>query len=443
MTKKNEAGFTPHAHQQIALDSLARFIACISGIQGGKTTIGAVWLCREIWESYQAGKRGDWLICAPTSKILEQSTLVKFKQFFPSDWGIWREQRKCFELAWGDKIFVRSADEPDYLEGMTILGAWIDEAGQIKNQAWINIQGRLSINQGRCIMTSTPYTFNWLHRDILKKAGWLNGVIQDKQDADPNIAVVEWTSIDNPAFPKEEYDRAKKSLSAETFQKRYEGRFTRAEGLVYKDFDHDEHIVEWFPIPDSWKRFAGLDWGFANATAILCIAQSPEKLNAQGEVVEASTFYVYREFYKNRPSLKEIAEFIEAEQLSYILADPSGAFQISELQRHYGTKRIQAADNDVGIGIERIQVLIRDGRIKFVGKRVPNTIREIEEYHYAATDPDKNTPEKPVAVNNHAMDALKYAFSRDIKGVYLTKPKIYKRARRTQLEIYADPFTGY
>src|SRR5262245_27894960 len=127
--------FTPHIGQQYTLDSKARFIADITGLQGGKTTGGAIWFLREIYESYKRGERGNWLIAAPTVKILQQSTLPKFREFFPNDWGSWKEQKQCFELAWGDSIFVRSTDEPDHLEGMTVRGAWIDEAGQIDAEA--------------------------------------------------------------------------------------------------------------------------------------------------------------------------------------------------------------------------------------------------------------------------------------------------------------------
>src|SRR5215470_17990390 len=132
--------------QQEALEEEERFIITIYGIQGGKTTIGSVWMCKGIYQDFQEGKRGaDYLIAAPTEKILQQSTLPKFKSILPRDWAVWHENRKVFELAWGDRIFVRSTDEPEHLEGMTIRRAWLDEAGQMKSQVWVNIQGRTAI----------------------------------------------------------------------------------------------------------------------------------------------------------------------------------------------------------------------------------------------------------------------------------------------------------
>ena len=424
--------FKPHTHQKLALDSLARFILALAGVQGGKTTLGVIWLLREIYKAYEEGKRGDWLIAAPTVKILQQSTLPKFKQFFPPDWGTWKEQKSCFELAWGDNIYVRSTEEPDYLEGMTIRGAWLDEAGKMKHQAWINIQARLAINRGRAIFTTTPYAVNWVNSDLLKNTSKINGVDQGK--GDPDIEVFAWESIENPAFPKEEYERARRTMSTALFERRYKGKFTALEGLVYPDFNEDL-IVEPFQIPDHWKKFGGMDFGLTNPTAILCLAEDPE----------THIFYVYREFYRSDTSLTLIAEFIQSEDLKYVLADPQSAMVISELQKFHGVKEIKPADNEISLGIERIGSLLRSQRLRFFRGRTDKTIEEIEQYHYPPTDGDKPVTDKPVAKNNHAMDALRYAFSKQVES------SLYNRNKRTRIPIAlaerhhreVDPYTGY
>ncbi len=451
--------FTPHLGQQFALDSEARFIATITGLQGGKTTVGALWFLREIWNKHAEGKHGNWLIAAPTVGILDQSTLPKLKEFFPSDWGVWKEQKRCFELSpalGGGFIFVRSTDEPDHLEGMTVLGAWIDEAGQIDYNAWVNIQGRLSINRGRALMTTTPYIIGWMSREIEKKAGLIIRVndqeVVDREvnpEGDRDIEIFKWVSVNNPVFPREEYKRAERTLPPEIFRRRYQGEFTRMEGLVYKDFDRKTHVVPAFPIPGTWKRFSGLDFGHTNPTAVLCIAQKPEVAadKDKGIEFEPSKFYVYREFYKTGALLNDVAHFLKSEPLSYVLADPAGAQQIDELVRFYGVKRVTAAENKIDIGIERIIALLREGRLFFLDGRCPHAVDEIEQYHYKFLDPDKPNNDKPVAVNNHAMDALKYAFSRVLEGLYAGQTARYSQykayVRNLQTVPQGDSFTGY
>ncbi len=413
--------FTLHKHQDKVIGSTRRFILALSGVQGGKTVCGAIWLLTQIYEAYKKGERGDWLIAAPTEKILQQSTLVKFKDFIPSDWGVWREQKKCFELSWGDRIFVRSTENPEHLEGMTIKGAWLDEAGQMKSQVWIYIQARVAIHQGRVLMTTTPYAMNWLYREIMKRA----------RDGDKDYELITWKSIENPAFPQEDFDRAKRTLPKAIFERRYLGLFTRLEGLVYPDFDIDTHVIEPFTIPDNWYYFAGMDFGHTNPTCILPIIKDPQN----------NTYYVIDEFYEREASLQKMAAWMSKYPLTKIFADRQSAHLISELQQQHGCKNIAPCDNSIDIGIERIGLLLREKRLKFFRKRCNNTVDELESYHYPPPSQDKEVKDKPVPFHNHAMDALRYAFSKPLPR----QPGVQRQQRlRHSLRLpQPNSFTGY
>lgn len=428
--------FKPHKYQAAVLGSQARFIAAISGIQGGKTTIGGVWLCREIYENYKAGKRGDYLIAAPTVKILQQSTMPKFKDVIPADWGTWKENKQCFELVWGDRIFVRSTDDPEHLEGMTLLDAWLDEAGQMKHDVWTFIQGRLSINKGRCLMTTTPYLLNWLFKEVYRKAYRVNDRIDE--NGDKNIHIVAWQSADNPAFPHDEYERAKLTMTEAQFKRRYQGMFAQVEGLVYPDFG-DSMVVQPFSIPPGWKRFAGVDFGHTNPTAGLTITEDPK----------SKIFYVYRELYKSEVLLSDVATFFQPEMCKYILADPQSAQLINELKRSYQLGQLQPADNNIDVGIQRVVTLMKAGRLK-IFKSCRNLIEEIETYHYPKPDPEGFVKDKPVAKHNHACDALRYAFSKYIDSHKLYNPNALDTSRKkryrplvTRRNLSYDSYTGY
>jgi PBSX family phage terminase large subunit len=312
-------------------------------------------------------------------------------------------------------------DEPNSIEGMDILAAWMDEAGLMKQESWINVQGRLSMSKGRCIITSTPYAINWFYRDV-----YLN-------KDNPEFDIIAWNSTDNPKFPKDEVERMKKSLPKAIFERRYLGKFTRLEGLVYAEFDEDFHVVEPFDIPDDWVCFGGLDFGRSNPNAIVCIAQD----------ISNNTFYVYKEFYRSETLLQTISQFLHNEKMSYVLADTQSAQLIAELQQFHGNKNVKEADKTIDVGIERVRSLLQEGRLKFFRDRCPRTLDEIKQYHYAASTGERDASEKPVAKDNHAMDALRYAFSRPMQGLYAhrAKKKVSQRFSRRLVE--ADPFTGY
>lgn len=426
--------FTPHPAQQKIFDSKARYIGALAGIRGGKTTAGAVWLCSRIFADYKAGKRGDYLIVAPTIKILEQSTLPKFKEYFPADWGVYKDKKGSFDLIWCRKdskepcrIFVRSMDDPNSIEGMEALAIWGDEVGQMKGEAWPNLVGRVSITQGPILMTSTPYAMNWFYTEVYKK--WKEG--------NPNFEVIAWSSKDNPAFPLAEYENARTILPPQIFERRYNGKFTRMEGLVYPEFDEDRHVVDPFPIPSKGLIFGGMDFGRNNPNAIVCIWEDPE----------TKVYYVYKEFYRSEVLLQEMASFLKSEGMAYVLADTQAAQLIAELQQFYQVRGVKEADKGIEVGIERIRTLLIEDRLKFFKNKTPRTLDEIKHYHYANQTYEKNASDKPIAKDNHAMDALRYAFSRPLQGLYSGRTPFNKKnlysAKRRNIIFDVDPNTGY
>lgn len=407
--------FAAHPGQKLVLESPRRFIATISGVQGGKTTVGAIWLLAELYKDYEAGIQGDYLIVAPTNKLLQQSTLVKWKELMPPDWGVYKEQKQVYELKWGGKIFVRSAEDPNLLEGMTLRAAWADEAGQMKASVWTVLQARVAVQKGRILMTSTPYAQNWYYRDIFKQAGWLNGALQP--DKNPDVEIISWGSTVNPAFPQAELDRAKAGMTAALYERRYCGVFTQLEGLVYPFTD--SCIVDPFGINPEWKHFGGMDFGQADPTVVLDIVEDPQ----------SHVFYIVDEYYKSGGLLKTVADWIGSHSLTRVLADPQSAQLINELRNYHGLGQITGAEKStINVGIERITMLLKESRLK-VTRNCKNTIEEFEMYHFRAPDPDKVVTDEPVDKDNHAMDALRYAFSKPLEGLYYKKQEEIKKGR--------------
>jgi hypothetical protein len=80
-----------------------------------------------------------------------------------------------------------------------------------------------------------------------------------------------------------------------------------------------------------------------------------------------------------------------------------------------------AADNEVEAGITRVTRLVKSDRLK-VFNTCQNLLREMESYVYAE---GKN---KPAHDNSHSPDALRYAFSKDLLGIYpeLKRPSLAK-----------------
>jgi len=331
-------------------------------------------------------RNGISIWCGNTYKILQQSTMQKFQELVPQGWGTFNKAESVFRTIDGRTFFLRSAEHPESIEGITAKAIWADEASLMKADAWLMMQGRVSRTQGRILCTFTPIALNWIYKELEKdKARVLRG---DPSD----IEFIQFRSVDSPYFPKEEFERARRMLTPTQFQLRYEGIFGKAEGLIYPDFSK-YNIVDDIAIPKDWTKAGGIDWGYNNPFVALEGALSPDDV-----------LFIYKERYKNRCLLKEHAEYLNPD-ITYF-ADPSGKQEIEEMIA-LGFD-VQSANNDVNLGIQKVNERIRPTtdnsrsiRLK-VFKSCVNTINEKSLYRY---DKDK---EKPVKEDDHCMDSERY-----------------------------------
>src|SRR5690348_5136253 len=254
-----------HEGQIDAWDCLKREILVLAGTQSGKTVFGPAWLWREI---KQCGP-GDYIVAAPTFQLLEKKVLPAFRDLFedllqlgkytgsPSKkFTLSKEgQKRMFGKsgrAYKTNIYFGYATDPDSLESMTAKAAWLDEAGQkkFKQSSYQAIQRRLNVHGGRTLITTTPYYLGWLKTDLYDP--WLEAVTKGGEQ--PDIGVIRFESIMNPEFPRDAWERAKRTLPKWKFDLFYRAIWTRPAGLIYDNFD-DMDIIPRFKIPLAWLRF--------------------------------------------------------------------------------------------------------------------------------------------------------------------------------------------
>jgi len=236
----NERGakvFPCHKGQSEVLRSDARFTAALAGTGGGKTVTGPLWMIRQIKKHIDRGTGEAFLgmICAPTYQILSRATVPVFVETLRGTAleGTYSEAKKRYYLPNGlGVIWTVSADNPNGMEGGQYDAAWLDEGGQMSRQAWIAIQGRTGMKQGPIFITTTLYRLNWIKKEIISRF----------RAGDPNYLVVSWRSIENPRYPRDEYDRAKERLPSALFGMRYDGVYPEDDQIVFSSYDFDVHV---------------------------------------------------------------------------------------------------------------------------------------------------------------------------------------------------------
>lgn len=332
-----------HPGQTKAWDSEARFTFVIAGTQSGKTSFEPLWLDREIKNKGE----GDYLAVTATYDLFKLKFLPVMKAYFcdlfewqyaASDKVIWKNEGNLKY-----RIILRSANAEGGLESATAKAALLDECGQddFSLSAWEAIQRRLSLSQGRIFGGTTPYNLGWLKTEIFDR--WQKG--------DKDYKVIQFQSTMNPAFPMEEYQRAKATMPSWKFEMFYNGNFSRPAGLIYGDLT-DNHYIKPFPIPASWPRYVGIDPG-PNNTAVIWIAKNPD----------TKCYYLYREYLEGDKTTKEHAD--SCKLLSYnenIFHWALG--QKSEKQyrldwQEQGLPVNEPNITDVDAGIDRVIALIK------------------------------------------------------------------------------------
>jgi len=372
--------FRPHAGQFAAWNATQRVVALIAGTGGGKTSFGAAWMLREAVERVPGG---EFIALAPTYPMLNRVIIPRLLAALGPIGGALSKADGWITLPNGSRVYLISADAPERAEGIHGHAVWLDEAGDMSPLMWEVARRRVGLHRGRILITTTPYNMGWLKSEVHDR--WAAG--------DPEYFVSTFASIANPAYPREEFERARRDMSESRFAMFYLGEFRRASGLVYPDWAPARMLCEPFDVPAAWRRVIGLDLGWHNATAAVLLAESPD-----------GVVYVTNEHYAAETLLAEHAAALKAWGAFRAFADPSGRQHIEELRR--AGVWIAAANNDVLAGIDAVTKLIRSERLRVFRGRAPHLVAELEGYVWEQRDGQQL--DRPRKQDDHAVDALRY-----------------------------------
>lgn len=404
-----------HPGQWKAWQSEKRFITVLAGTQGGKTSFGPHWLYREI----QRQGQGDYMVVTPTFTLLELKALPEFRKLFErllklgnyvgsparkfifSEEGARRTFGDRYEPGSETKVLFGYAADPESLESATAKAAWLDEAGQTKFKlgSWEAILRRLSLAQGRVLISTTPYDLGWLKQKLWDR--WKAG--------DDLIDVIRFDSTENPSFPQEEFERARRDLPDWKFNLFYRAIFTRPPGMIYDSFDEQRCKVPRFAIPDSWPRHLGLDFGGVN-TAGLFYA---EEMSNDEEPKPTGRLYLYREYKAGgRTAAEHCVELLKGEPMTpQCVGGSKSEGQWRAEFRAGGLPVREPQVTEVEVGIDRVygchkrnEILVFDDLSGYLEEKLTYS-RELDEQG----EPTEKIADKSTF---HFMDAERYIIGR-------------------------------
>ena len=430
-----------HAGQQRVWGSAALDIVACAGTQGGKTSCESPWLLREIQRSAPLIKSlgsGKFIYAGPTLELLKAQAIPAFRELF-------QEEEQLGRLIEGNKPVFRFspaglqkalgfADCPvtvhfaytkdsSNLESMTALaGAW-DEAGQKENkqesygaynrrlkvarsatfasvaeiapawwQEWYGEPEGPEATFGRRLWGTTPYEWNWFKSEVVDRA----------ERAEAGFAFFNWPSWMNPRVSEAECEaELTKGMALWRWEMMYLGEFTRPAGLIYDTFDFQLNTVDDFPVPPSWKKRPGGDFGLVNMGGVV-VAEDPQ----------SHALYVIHEYHGGNKTFAEHAAGIRGGHT--LLPGAAGSHQEGgwrEAFRQQGIAFDEPPVSDVEVQIGCVYGEIGT-RSLVIFRSCQRLIGEIQSYSRelgadgVPTDVIKNK------ANYHILDALRYIITK-------------------------------
>ena len=315
------------------------------------------------------------------------------------------------------------------IRGMTI-GGWYGDEVTVYPESVIK-QGllRMSLDGSRAFWTTNPDSpFHHIYTDYI-------AVAEEK-----GYRVFHFELTDNLALSPQYIETIKNAFTGVWYDRMVRGMWSVADGLIYPNFSMKDLseggnlVLDEATLPKMKAYFIGTDYGQANATVFLLVGHgiddnyyvideyfhSGRDAEVSGKASKAPSDYA-RDYYsfatkRNERGTRKYLNIVR----SYI--DPSAKGFLRECQKYIKDtlndttmySAFRHADNDVDTGMQTVSSLIsnEDGenrRLFIVKDKCPHTTKEMGTYAWDTKAVLRTGKDKPMKINDHCMDALRYA----------------------------------
>lgn len=297
----------------------------------------------------------------------------------------------------------------DLVQGITLAGILFDEVA-LMPESFVN-QGT-----GRCSVEGSKWWFNCNPDSPMHwfKTEWL-----DKAD-EKQLFHLHFLMDDNPSLSPKTLDKYKAMYSGVFFQRFILGLWVMAQGAIYKDAWSDELLFDDDDLPPGFvrnrvnRRYIWIDYGTVNPMVFLDV------------IDDGKTLWIVNEYYYDGRKTgvektdgqyaDDLEAFIQesgehAVQPQYIVIDPSAASFKAELRKRNIRARetidVINADNEVLDGIRMVSSMLHRKLLR-IHRKCKMTIGELLSYVWDDKAISKGMKEKPIKINDHGPDAIRY-----------------------------------
>ncbi len=381
---------------------------------GGSSSGKSYVICQKIVMDNMNGV--NWLICRNVATTIRRSTFNEIKKAISkmglsSYYRVNSTDMLITNTLNGRQIMFAGLDDPEKIKSISpaddvLHRVFVEEATEIKRDAYMQLKKRL---RGKSdISKHIIFAFNpilkshWIYQEFFGKWEDNKNIYEDE-----NLLILKTTYKDNLFLT----DDDRKLLEDETDPYYYNvyslGNWGILGHVIFKNW-HVEDLSDRIPTFD--KIHNGLDFGYAadpNALIRVHLDKARKKI------------YVFDEWYQAGMSddeLLRVCQKMIAQQ--YIICDSAEPKTINFLANNNirAVACVKGADS-INRGIRWLQ-----GYEIIVDVRCQNFKNEIEQYHWKE-DKNGNAMAQAADMNNHLIDALRYALNDEILAAEVTAGK--------------------
>lgn len=302
----------------------------------------------------------------------------------------------------------RDESSQDLIQGMTLAGLYCDEVALMPESFVNQATGRCSVAGAKMWFNCNPESpMHWFLKNWIEKK-------EEKK-----LLHLHFTMDDNPSLSEEIRERYRSTYTGVFYERFILGLWVMAQGAIYKDawsddlyFDKNK-LEAIYQAKTMYRRYISIDYGTVNPMAFLDVFD------------DGDTLWITREYYWNsREAGKyekdnsqygdDLMAFIQ--EIDYppaaVIIDPSAAgFKVEMRNRGLRAKdtvETVNADNSVLEGIRAVNRMLTRKKIRIYKEGCPMLVKEMTSYAWDEKFIQQHGKERPLKVNDHACDALRY-----------------------------------
>ena len=260
------------------------------------------------------------------------------------------ERPEFFEYDNGTRIYMNGLDKPQNLLSDFFDAGFVNQAELVPFDAWDELTARVSERAGTMPMAtlvgdcnpSVPH--HWIRQQSKDKKlryfkmSFLDNPEIINQSSPAHIAAIKRAFENDPEslgrykrlFTRSGIRRVEKleNLEGLRFKRGFLGEWASGEGLVFKKFDPEIHIVDTSTsIMPKWRRYLSVDWGTRNPASVIWWARTPD-----------DRLYAYKEIYKTQLTKPDLIRLIKAncddyDKIQYAAVDSADQDGVAQLKQ--------------------------------------------------------------------------------------------------------------